>query len=217
VPVGVELGKAGPAAGEAGRVQIGIGTEDEHVGLERGVAAAHDLLAQADDIVKTAQRGDLHLLRPLQAIRPAVRPVEADAVADRPPEQLVDGHAERLGLEVEQGILDGADRLLDHAPAGLATDGVELGDDGLEGPGIATDHLGGQPVDHRGDAEPAERLVVLAPADQPIVGGELEEVEVALAGIGVQVLHPGDLHGVLPERLTATGASARPRTPRTHA
>ena len=47
--------------------------------------------------------------------RGAVRPVHADAVAHLAAEQLVDRHAQRLGLGIEQRILDGAHRLRDDA------------------------------------------------------------------------------------------------------
>ena len=215
VAVRVQLGEARPPPREAGRVQVGVGAEHEHVGLERGVAAADDLLAGADAILEAAERRDLHLLRPLQPVRPAVRPVEADALADRAAEQLVDGHTEGPGLEIEQGVLDGTQRLLDDAARGLPAHRVEPGADRLVRPGIVADHLGGEPVDDRGDAEAAERLVVLAPADQPVVGRELEEVEVALTGIGVQMLDPGDLHvGLSAGR---AGGVARPRRSRIHA
>src|SRR5262249_5182077 len=45
----------------------------------------------------------------------AVRPVDPELIAYLAPEELVAGHAERLGLGVEQRILDGAERLADHA------------------------------------------------------------------------------------------------------
>src|SRR5205823_13074908 len=50
-------------------------------------------------------------------------------------------------------------------------------------------------VDDRGHARAPEGLVVLAPADEPVVGRDLEEVEGALTGVRVQGLEPGDFHG----------------------
>src|SRR2546428_7751280 len=117
-----------------------------------------------------------------------------------PPEQLVHGNAERRGLRVEQHVLDGGDGLLDHAARRLPAHGVERGDDGLAGARILADHQRRQAVDGRADADAAEGLVVLAPADDAVIGGELEEVERALAGVGVQVLETRDLHPALPRR-----------------
>src|SRR5207302_11442933 len=112
-----------------------------------------------------------------------------------PAEELVDRDPERLGLEVEQRVLDRADRLLRDAARRLATDGVEERDQCLVGARVASDELRREPVDDRGHARAPEGLVVLAPADEPVVGRDLEEVEVALTGVRVQGLEPGDFHG----------------------
>ena len=47
-----------------------------------------------------------------RARRAAVRPVQPDPIAHRAAEQLVDRHAERLGLDVPQRQLDAGDRLV---------------------------------------------------------------------------------------------------------
>ncbi len=44
-----------------------------------------------------------------------MRPVDANAVADFPAEQFITGHAEHLGLDIEQSIFDRAQRLPDNA------------------------------------------------------------------------------------------------------
>ena len=185
VALGIELGEV-VAAGEAGRVQARTVVEQEDVGLERRVALGDHLPAGGDDVVERAQRRDLHRLGPGQAIGAAVRPVEADALAHRAAEQLVDGHAERLGLDVQKRVLDRADRLLDHAAARLAADRVEQRDHRLVGPRVHADDRGREVLDRGGHALAAERLVVLAPADQALIGADLEEVEAARPGIGVQ-------------------------------
>jgi hypothetical protein len=54
---------------------------------------------------------------------------------------------------------------------------------------------GASSADHAGHAAgAAEVLVVLAPADDARVGGELDEVEVAPAPVGVERLDRRDLH-----------------------
>ncbi len=63
---------------------------------------------------------------------------------------------------------------------------------------VLADHERGKALDGGGDAGAAERLVVLAPAHPPVVGGDLEEVEVALAGVRVQRVEARDLHAGLP-------------------
>jgi len=60
-----------------------------------------------------------------------MRPVKADAVADLAAEQLVAGYAQHLALDVEQGVLDGAERLCDHAAGAWAGGGEQLGMDAL--------------------------------------------------------------------------------------
>ena len=193
VAIGVQLGEAAPAR-EAGRVQVRVLAEDEHVGLERGEAALAYFLAGVHHVLERPQRRDLHRVRPGEPIRAAVRPVETDALAHRPAQHGVHGQAERLRLDVEQRVLDGADRLLDDAAAGLPPDRVEQGDDCLVRRRILADDLRREAVDHGGHAEAAERFVVLAPADQALVGADFQEIEVTLAGVRVQMLDLRDLH-----------------------
>ena len=129
-----------------------------------------------------------------------MRPVQTQALALRPAQQLVDGNAEGARLHVEQRVLDGGDRLLDDAARRLPAHRVEGRDDRFARARVSADHEWHQPVDGRADAEAAERLVVLAPAHDAVVGGDLEKVERALAGVGVQVLETSDLHAIFPSR-----------------
>jgi hypothetical protein len=123
-----------------------------------------------------------------------MRPVEPDAVPYRAAEQLVDRHPKRLRLDVEERVLDRPDRLLDHAAARLAAERVEQRHHRLEGARVLADDRRCQMPDRGGDTLAAEGLVVLAPADQACVGRDLEEVEIAVAGIGVKAVERGDLH-----------------------
>ena len=100
VAIRVQLGE-GALAREARRVEVGLLAEHEHVRLERRVPAFAHFFARVDDVLQGAQRRDLHRLRPREAIRPAVRPVEADPVAHGPAEQRVDRQSQRLRLDVE--------------------------------------------------------------------------------------------------------------------
>ena len=190
----IQLGKALAGAGEAGGVVARVVPEDQRIGLERRVALLGDLLPQLHDVVERPHGRNLHLLVGPHAIRPAVRPVHADAVAHGAAQHLVHGNAEGAGLHVEHRVLDGGDGLLDEAARSLAPDGVHQGDVRLPGARILADHGGGELVDDRGEARAAEGLVVLGPADQTAVGGQLEEIEIARPGIAVQRLQPGDFH-----------------------
>src|SRR5262249_16945709 len=124
----------------------------------------------------------------------AVRPVDADAIADRTAEELVHRDAEGARLDVEQRVLDGPDGLLDEAAGGLAAQRVHQGDVGLPRPRVLPHEDRGALGDHPGHAGAAERLVVLAPAGDALVGADLEEIVVAPAHVGVQGVDPGDLH-----------------------
>src|SRR5204863_163414 len=198
VAVGIQLGAVAAAAGEARRVLVGlVDVEDHRIGLERRPALLAHLLAEVHHVLQRLEPWDLHGLPARDPVGAAVRPVDAHALAHGPAEQLVDRYAERARLDVEQRGLDGRDRLLHDAARGLAPHGVEQGDDGLPGPRVLADDQWDQAVDDGGDAEAAEGLVVLAPAHEAVVRDDLEEVEVAIAGVGVQVLDSFDLHAGL--------------------
>ena len=128
----------------------------------------------------------------------AVRPVDPDPVADLAAEQLVAGHAQRLGLGVEQGILDGAERLGDDAAGAGTRRPVEIGIDALVLADRLADDAAAQLVDDRGQARRAEPFRKLAPADDALVRRELDEVVVAPAGIAGQRLYARDFHGAPP-------------------
>jgi hypothetical protein len=123
-----------------------------------------------------------------------VRPVEAEAGPDRPAQERVHRHPEGARVDVQERVLDRPDGLLDHAARGLPTKRVHEGDVGFPGPRILADQDGSQLGDDRGDAEAAEGLVVLAPADDALVGADLEEVEVSPTRVGVERFDLGDLH-----------------------
>ena len=154
-----------------------------------------DLAPERDDVVV---RGELrrpgHLER-ARARRAAMRPVHRDRLARRPAEELVDGDAERLGLEVEQRVLDPGDRLRDDRARALPGGAVEIPVDRLDRSRIAPDDERREILDDAG--EPARRAVRvgdLGPADEPVVRRRLEEDPGAPAGVAVERLERGDLH-----------------------
>ena len=136
-----------------------------------------------------------------------MRPVDPDPVAHLAAEQHVARHAERLGLGVEQRVLDRAETLGDD-PARCRP-----GQRDKARRRCARDRTGWpttrgcQPLDDRGDAGRAETLVELAPADDAVIGRELQEVVIAPAGIGAQHFKPGDFHSPLPSSADGSLAS----------
>ena len=115
-----------------------------------------------------------------------MRPVDPDAVADLAAEQLVAGHAKRLGLGVEQCVLDSAHRQRHDAAGSRARRGKQFGIDALVLQRRLADHARRQALDHRADAGRAETLVELAPADNAVLGDKLDEVVVAPASVAGQ-------------------------------
>ena len=94
-----------------------------------------------------------------------MRPVERDRVPRRAAVELRDRDAERLALEIEEGVLDPADRLLHDRARALAGPAVEVPVDRLDRTWVAADDEGRQVGDHAGEAvgEPCESVT----SDQP--------------------------------------------------
>src|SRR5262249_35162828 len=107
VTVDVELGieRAGEARAPAFRV-LAPRLIQKDIGLERTEAALAHFPADRLDAVEIAD-GGLVVARMIDAPGGTVGPVDANAVANLAAEQLVAGHAERLRLGIQQGILDG--------------------------------------------------------------------------------------------------------------
>ena len=114
-----------------------------------------------------------------------MRPIEANFVPERPTEQLIHRDVQRPGFDVEQGVLNGADGLLDHPTAGLAPQSKQRRDDGFISPRVFAHNRRGEMVDHCRHPSAAKRLIVLTPADQAFVSSDFQEVEIALAGVSM--------------------------------
>ena len=112
-----------------------------------------------------------------------MRPVDPDTVADLAAEQFVTGHAQRLGLDVEQRILDGADRQRHDAAGGRPRRGKQFGVDPLVLEGVLADDARRKALDRRGHAGSTKALVILAPADDAVLGHDLDEVVIPPAGV----------------------------------
>ncbi len=154
------------------------------------------LLGVAREVVVAVQWRHAHQLRAAHTVGAEMRPVDRDAIADRPAEQRRDRHAVGLAGHVQQRVLDRRDRLLVDAAARLPGDDVQVLGDLFVAAWIAADQHGGEAADHVGEADRAEALVEFGPADDAVVGGDLEEREHAPAGIGLQRFDAPDLHAM---------------------
>ena len=123
-----------------------------------------------------------------------MRPVQRQPVAHRAAEQRIDRHAQRLRLDVEQRVLDRRHRLLVDAARRLARHGIIGRGDPFDRPRIHADQALRQAADHGGKTRAAVAFVVFGPADDAIVGGDLEKRKVAPAGVAVQILDPDNFH-----------------------
>ena len=191
VAIDVDLGlerraEAGPPA-----LRLAVGV-DEDVGLHRGEALFAHLAADRLDAVEIGDRR-LEPVGMIDAPGRAMRPVDPDAVADLAAEQFVAGHAERLGLDVEQRVLDGAERQRHHAAGGRARRGKQFGVNPLVLERVLADHPRREPFDRGRDAGRAKTFVVFAPADDAVFGHDLDEVIVAPAGVAGERFDASDV------------------------
>src|SRR6516225_8863483 len=103
-------------------------------------------------------------------------------------------YLERLGLGVEQSVLDGPEPLADDPTGGRPGQAIELGiyplmvEDGL------SDNPPGEPLDDGADPGRTKSLVELAPTDYAVVGRQLQEMIVSPAGVAAKNFQPLDLH-----------------------
>ena len=121
----------------------------------------------------------------VQAVGAAVRPVQAEPIADGPAEHFGYGHAEGFCLHVNERILDGRDRLLDKAAWRLTRARIEVRGDELTGRGSWPNQYLGKLHDDDGQPFGAVALVVLRPADESRVRLDFQEREDVPAGVGM--------------------------------
>ncbi len=131
------------AGAEAGEVDVGRLARDHDVGLERVEAARHHFPAERGDVVVGAQRRRAEHLPHARAGGAAVRPVQRHAIAQRAAEQLVDRHAQRLGLDVPQRQLDAGHGLVRDAAQVLPRGAQHVPVQALDRPRILADAADG--------------------------------------------------------------------------
>ena len=115
-----------------------------------------------------------------------MRPVDPDAVADLAAEQFVAGYSERFCFRVEQRIFDGAERLRHDAAGGGTGRCEQLGIDAFVLKRVLAHHPRREAPDRGTEPGRTETFVKFTPADDAVLGGELDKVVVPPAGIAGQ-------------------------------
>ncbi len=124
-----------------------------------------------------------------------MRPIELQAVAHRTAEHLVDRHAQGLGFDVDERVLDRGDRHLVDPAGSLPRRGVEMGAVALDRPRVLSDQEAlGELQDDPGQPLRAVALHVFGPPDNALVGGDFEKRIDAPAGVAMQVFDLDDFH-----------------------
>ena len=189
----VQVGLAGGHV-EARRPEPRPVVEKEHVGLQAGEARLARLAPLRAHIVERGQGRRGVRVRVLYAVGAAMRPVDPHPVAHRPAEQFVDGDSVMLRLDVEEGVLNGADRLAHYAARRRARRRVEQPVEAFGRSRVLADDLRRERFYRRRHARRAEPLLELAPADHAVIGRNLAEREVAPPRIRMQGFDGSDLH-----------------------
>src|SRR5918995_2025937 len=165
----------------------------KHVRLERGESHLAGIFTRLPHTVEVRDGGGVKR-RMVDAPARAMRPIDGNEVPLLTAKQVVDGHAQGLGFGVQQRVFDGAER--------LGAQSVRSGSRGSRKGGIEAlmvvyrlaDQSVSIPLDDGREPGRPEGLVEFAPADDPVIGDELEKVIVTPSGIAGQRFDPLDFH-----------------------
>ena len=167
----------------------------EDVRLEGGEAALFDFAPQIGHVVPRVYRRDAENVVVPDARAAAVRPVNADAFARRPPEQLDHADAERLRLNVDEGAVQPGDGFGGDAAGTLPRDAVHVLKAHLEGARVLADeqrlHVPNRPL----DAVRRPAVAALAPAGDSLVRLDFDEHPRTPARVHDERINVGDFHG----------------------
>src|SRR5215468_237830 len=172
--------------------------EHQKVRLDRLVAAVARLAGGSLEIVDGAHRGGVdHLaVEIFGAARPdhaAARPVDRDALAPRPAEQLIDWHAQRLAFDVEAGVENSGGGVLVETARYRARERIERGIKAADRTRVLPDQELTHALDRGGDAG-ASVFPELRPAGKPLIGADLQERIDLPTAIDMKFFELGDLH-----------------------
>src|SRR5581483_2135827 len=187
--IDLRLERRAEAGTPAGRLAVVIG---EDVGLQRGEFFLAHL---APDRLDTVEALDRRLVPGgmIDAPGRAMRPVDANAVADLAAEQFIAGYAEKFRLGVKEGVFDRADGQRYDAARGGPRRGVELGIDPLVLEGVLADHPRRQTLDCRAETGCAKTFVIFTPTDYAVLRRDLDEMIIPPAGVAGEDFEVGHL------------------------
>ena len=125
-----------------------------------------------------------------------MRPVERQPVAVQAAKQLVHRHAQPFALDVIERDLDRGEDLHPLRDTSLANI-PEAAADEVDPARVLADQLPPEDPDRLGEDRPGVPVIALAPTDDALVGGDLDEQPVAAtdATVAGDRLDRGDLHG----------------------
>jgi hypothetical protein len=163
--------------------------ETHGIGLQRAEAGRRDFRTERFHVVEVAHRRDPEpLLEDLGLNCPevaAVRPVERDSRAVWAAEERIDRHAQRLRLEIQTSVLDGADRLMRHAAGRQPRDRMEHGAERADAQWVLADDARREAADDLRRTAGAEAVIELRPADEPFIGRQLQEGQSPPSAVGL--------------------------------
>jgi hypothetical protein len=165
----------------------------EHVRLERGKSHLAGILARLSHTVEVRDGGGVERGM-VDAPARAVRPVDGNDVPLLTAKQVVDGHAQGLGFGVQQRVFDGTERLGAQSVRSGSRGGRKSGVEALMVVYLLADQTVSIPLDDGREPGRPEGLVEFAPADDAVIGDELEKMIVTPSGIAGQRFDPLDYH-----------------------
>src|SRR5215207_1012946 len=165
----------------------------EHVRLERGKSHLAGIHARLLHTIEVRDGGGVERGM-VDAPARAVRPIDGNDIPLLPAKQVVDGHAQGLGFGVQQRVLDGTERLGAQSIRGGSRGSRKGGIEALMVVYRLADQSVSVPLNDGREPGGAEGLVEFAPADDPVIGDELEKVIVTPSGIAGQRFDPLDSH-----------------------
>src|SRR5262245_61705804 len=172
--------------------------EHQEVRLDRLVAALARLAGGSLEVVDGAHgRGVDHLAVKIFGTacpdHPTARPVDRDALADCPAEQLIDWHAQRLALDGEAGVENSAGGIRIEARRYGAGERIEGGVEAADRAWVFPNQQLAHAVDRGSDAG-ATMFPELRPAGHALIGADLEKRVDLPPAIDMKLVKLGYLH-----------------------
>src|SRR5258707_11548507 len=158
------------------------GIVSENIGLQRGELLFPDF---ASDRLHAVEIGDRRLVPVGMVDAPgrAMRPVDPDAIANLAAQQFVAGHTKPFCFRIEQRVFDRAKRLRNDTAGRGPRRREELRINPFVLKRVLSNHPRRETLDRSTYTRRAKTFVELAPANDAVFGGELDEVVVSPTGV----------------------------------